>query len=783
MWDDDAMDVRSFFRDVTSDRRYRNQLVHVRRIDPRPPRYGQPQTPLPQPLLAVLRRERILRLYTHQAAAVDAVTGGNDVVVVTGTASGKTLCYNLPIVSALHADPAVRAMYLFPTKALTQDQHAALRRWAEQAELGGCLIPAVYDGDTPSHNRAKIRNTASIVLTNPDMVHVGILPYHGKWHRFLRQLRYLVIDELHSYRGIFGSHVAGVLRRLLRMCEHYGSRPQIICSSATIANPLELAERLTGRAMTLIDDDGSPRGCKYFALWNPPFLADDPVSRRSANIEAVELLTELVRRRTQTIVFAKSRIAAELVYKYAVEALSDEGDLARRIKPYRGGYLPTERRQIEADLFAGRLLAVSSTNALELGIDVGALDAAILVGFPGTICSTWQQAGRAGRATRDSLVVLVAYNEPIDQYLMRHQEYLFGASHEHSVIDPFNPHILAAQLSCACFEKPLSSADEAYFGPLTEQVAEVFAEEGQMKAIDGRHYWTSSEMPARGVSLRLISNDTYAIADASQGGKVIGQVDSISAPELVYPQAVYLHEGESYLVRSLDTTAKVATVEPVQVDYYTQPVLASACRLGEASDAKPYRGGRVFFGPAEVTWQTTAFRKIKYYTMELIGQGALDLPAQQLSTTAFWWTLSHDMRQTLADAGHNPIEAMMGVRNLMLAALPSLAMCDRRDIAGIVDSSNLGEPTIIIYDRYPGGLGFAQRGYDLLETWLEMSDQIVRECPCQSGCPSCVGLPGLRPPIHRDPDLGSGYPVPDKQAAVMLLSMIRRVGNEGNLVE
>jgi DEAD/DEAH box helicase domain-containing protein len=560
------------------------------------------------------------------------------------------------------------------------------------------------------------------------------------------------------------------------MCEHYGSRPQIICSSATIANPLELAERLTGRAMTLIDDDGSPRGCKHFALWNPPFLADDAVSRRSANIEAVELLTELVRRRTQTIVFAKSRIAAELLYKYAVESLSGEGDLAQRIRPYRGGYLPSERRQIEEDLFAGRLLAVSSTNALELGIDVGALDAAILVGFPGTICSTWQQAGRAGRSSHDSLVILVAYNEPIDQYLMRHEEYLFGASHEHSVIDPFNPHILAAQLSCACFEKPLSAADEAYFGPLTQQVAQVFAEEGQMKAIDGRHYWTDSEMPARGVSLRLISNDTYAIADATQKGKVIGQVDSISAPELVYPQAVYLHEGESYLVKSLDTAAKVALVEPVQADYYTQPVLASACRLGEAAETKSYRGGRVFFGPAEVTWQTTAFRKIKYYTMELIGQGALDLPAQTLSTTAFWWTVSQEMREALADAGHNPIEAMMGVRNLMLAALPSLAMCDRRDISGIVDSSNLGTPTIIVYDRYPGGPGFAQRGYDLLETWLEMSDRIVRECPCQTGCPSCVGLPSLRPPIHHDPDLAGGYPVPDKQAAVMLLGLVRRAG-------
>jgi len=772
------MDARGFLRDVTSDRRYRNQLVAVRAIEARAARYAEPATALPEQLASLLRKEGIFRLYTHQAAAVDAAAEGKDVVVVTSTASGKTLCYNLPVAAAMLADPSVRAMYLYPTKALTQDQHGTLKRWSSCEGLKDVLIPAVYDGDTPSHNRARIRNSASVVLTNPDMLHVGMLPYHGKWHRFLRQLRYLVIDELHTYRGIFGSHVAGVLRRLLRMCEHYGGRPQIICSSATIANPIELAEKLTGRAMTLIDDDGSPRGRKYFALWNPPFLADDNVSRRSANVEAVNLLSELVRRRTQTIVFAKSRIAAELIYKYAAEALAKEGDLAERIRPYRGGYLPSERRQIEEELFAGRLLAVSATNALELGIDVGALDAAILVGFPGTICSTWQQAGRAGRTSQDSLVILVAYNEPVDQYIMRHQEYLFGASHEHSVIDPFNPHILASQVSCACFEKPLSPADQEYFGPLAYKVAEVLAEEGQTKAIDGRYYWTNSEMPARSVSLRMISNDTYSIADATQKGKVIGNVDSISAPELVYPQAIYLHEGESYLVRSLDTEGKVALVEPVEVDYYTQPVLASSCRLGSAGESKPYRGGRVHFGPASVTWQTAAFRKIKYYTMELVGQGELDLPAQTLETTAFWWTVAERMRRDLTDAGHNPIEAMMGVRNLMLAALPSLAMCDRRDISGIVDSSNLGEPTIVVYDRYPGGLGFAQRGYDLLSEWLEMADQIVRECPCAGGCPSCVGLPNLRAPIHHDPDLAGGYPVPDKAAAVMLMGMIKRAREE-----
>jgi len=768
-----AMDARSFIQDITSDRKYRNQVVHVRQIDARDARYSEPEHPVGESVRSVLRRDNVHRLYTHQAHAIDLVAQGRDVAIVTGTASGKTLCYNVPVISSLVADEETTAIYMFPTKALTQDQFSTLQRWASADELSEEIRPAVYDGDTPSHNRAHIRNKANIVLTNPDMLHVGILPYHGKWHEFLRNLRFVVVDELHVYRGIFGSHVAGVIRRLLRMCEHYGSRPQVITCSATIANPVELASKLTGRNMTLIDDDGSPRGRKYFALWNPPFLADDQVSRRSANIEAVELLSELVRRRAQTIVFGRARIVVELIYKYATEALKGQSDLAGRIRPYRGGYLPNERREIEQQLFNGKLLAVASTNALELGIDVGALDAAILVGFPSTICSTWQQAGRAGRGSQDSLVFLVAYNEPVDQYIMRHPEFLFGQPHEHGVIDPGNPHILAGQVSCACFEKPLTSSDEAYFGPLAEKVAGILAEDGQLRQIDGRYYWSCGEHPSKNVNLRTISNDTYTISDSSQSGKVIGNVDSISAPELVYPGAVYLHEGESYLVRSLDTEAKVARVEPAEVDYYTQPVLASSCRFAQADEGRNYLDGEVSFGPAEVTWQSTAFRKIKYYTMELVGQDKLDLPSQTLQTTAMWWSVSEQMLAGVKGAGYRPIEALMGVRNLMLAALPSLAMCDRRDIGGMVDSSNLGKPVVFIYDRYMGGLGFSQRGYELMDDWMSIAGTMVRECPCIGGCPSCVGLPNLRPAIHHDPDLGGGYPVPSKDATTLLLDLVR----------
>ena len=778
------MDAQRFITDVQCDKRYRGQVVRVETIPACEAQYAEPAEPLCETLASLLRRDHnIHQLYTHQAAALDAVAAGKDVVIVTATASGKTLCYNLPVVRSLLEDPSARAMYMFPTKALAQDQAGLLQRWASDPELKDALRPAVYDGDTPSHARTRIRNKASLILTNPDMLHVGILPYHGKWHEFLRNLKYVVIDEVHTYRGIFGSHVAGVLRRLMRLCEHYGSRPQIICSSATIANPVGLSSELTGREMTLIDNDGAPRGRKHFVLWNPPFVGEENVLRRSGNIEAVELLSRLVKDNTQAIVFTRSRVAAELIYKYAADNLAYEkkADLAERIRPYRGGYLPTERREIEKALFSGQLLGVVATNALELGIDVGALDAALLVGFPGTICSTWQQAGRAGRASQDSLVVLIAYEDPIDQFLMRHPDYLFAASHEHAVVDPANPHILSGQLSCACFEKPLTDADAVNFGPLVHQVAQIHADDGEMKQIDDRYYWSSSEYPAKSTNLRVMGNDTYAIADVSgEGGhRVIGQVDSISAPELVYPNAVYLHEGQSYVVRELDVEAKIAHVEPVAVDYYTQPVLASHCRLDQADEKRPWRGGELQFSPADVTWQTIAFKKIKYYTMEMVGQTELDLPSQTLSTTACAWDVGDLIRQRLIQDGYNPYQGLLGVRNLMLAALPSLAMCDRRDIGGIVDSSNLGVPVIVIYDRYPGGLGFAQKGYELTDTWLQMCAEIVRSCPCREGCPSCVGLANLRPAIHGDPDLGNtSSPVPDKNAALLLLYLLEQAVEE-----
>ncbi len=848
------MNVEAFLARLKSGRHYRGQIAHARPLPARTAEYRTPRTPLPEALRRLLQAEGIEQLYAHQADAYDAVCGGQDVVIATGTASGKSLCFHLPVLAQLAADPDRRALFLFPAKALAYDQLGNLERMVEAAGLAEVARPGCYDGDTPTHKRPGIRRNATILLSNPDMLHQSILPYHAKWAGFLARLRFVVLDEIHTYRGIFGSHVAGVVRRLLRLCGHYGAEPQFVCCSATLGNPRELAERLTGREMVLIDRDGSPRGRRWFVLWNPPWLSEPEqergagaadagvgrgsregipagrgarrdartsvadlgarrdsrtsdgasgarrdsrtsgsrtsesgssglcvprqdgssgvrVSRRSANVEAQELMQALVEEGAGTITFTKARVVAELIYKYVTEALQRRRpDLARRIRPYRGGYLPLERREIEEKLFSGELLGVCSTSALELGIDVGSLDASILVGFPSTFCSLWQQAGRAGRRQDESLSILIAYDDPVDQYLMRNPEFLFGRPLEHAVIDPQNPHILAAQLGCAAFELSLTADDLAAFGDLAPEVARVLVEEQKLRHTADRYYWHESEFPAAQTNLRTISNATYAIMDVTDGrNEVIGQVDSISAPELVYPEAIYMHQGESYIVRELDQAARLARVERLEADYYTQPVLADECRLGQERLSGECLGGRRFFGDVTVKWQTIAFRKFKLYTLELIGQTVLDLPAQQVNTTGLWLQPPEHALRAARDAGGKVHEALSGTRNLLVVALPSLAMCDRYDIGGVVNSAQLGVSTIILFDRYEGGVGYARHGYECCAELLRMAYELVASCPCTDGCPACVAPPLLRVAIHQDPDLGHGYAIPDKRATTALL--------------
>ena len=729
--------------------------------------------PLPNdldPMLAsALVATGVTALYRHQAEAWEAARRGENVVVTTGTASGKSLAYHLPILETLLREPGSVALYLFPTKALAQDQLRGLTRLAEAVpQLRRAVTAGTYDGDTPGHTRRRFREQGNAILTNPDMLHQGILPYHSRWSRVFSNLKYVVVDEVHTYRGIFGSHVANVLRRLKRVAHHYGANPRFLLSSATIRNPGELAERLLGEPVEVVNEDGAPRGPKLFAFWNPRIESGD--GRGSTSVEAERILVSLMRRDVQSIVFTRSRVAAELIYRYARERLDrDHKGLAEKLSPYRGGYLPEERRAIERRLFDGDLKGVISTNALELGIDVGSLDAAILVGFPNTIASTWQQAGRAGRSCEPALAVVVAYDDPIDQYLMRHPEYFFSQSPESAVLDPENPYVLASQLACAAYELPLTAEDEAQFGARAPEIAALLEEDGSLKSLDGSRYWSSTDYPAGRVNLRTISDDTFTIVDGGRNNAVLATVDSISAPELVYPEAIYLHEGDTYFVRELDQAQKIAYVERREVDYYTQPVLDTRLRLLDTRETKRWNGAEVGLGTADVSWATVAFKKIRFRSLDAIGYHPLDLPRQNLETVALWFRPEDGVRAQVRIAGLNPHEAMSGLRNLLITLLPLHVMCDRPDLGGILDSSNLGDPAIFLYDRYPGGLGYAERGYVLVEDLMSAAHRMVEECPCEMGCPSCVGLPVLRPAQQQDYDLHGGWPIPNKAATELLL--------------
>lgn len=806
------MDVAEFLSDLKNDARYAGQLVHVERIAERPGRHADPARPLPDELVRMLAGIGIERLYDHQAEALDLARAGRDWVVVSGTASGKTLCYNLPILESCLTHPEARALYLFPTKALAQDQlRGQLELLSGDSELARRIRPGVYDGDTPTAQRRRMKAEANLILSNPDMLHASILPVHPKWSRFFSELRYVVLDEVHTYRGILGAHVACVLRRLLRICEHYGSRPVFLAASATIANPGELTSRLIGREVEVVSRDGSPRGRKYFALWNPLITDRDSLARSSATDDAVWIMARAMRAGAQTLAFTRTRQATELVNRYVQEVFNQEGSpLARQVRAYRGGYLPNERREIEQELFAGRLRGVAATNALELGIDIGSLDITLLVHYPGTIAGTWQQAGRSGRRHEESLTILLAGNDPVDQYLLRHPDYFFAQSPEHAVVDPENPYVLANHLKAAAFEIPLDSHAIGGWGKLAADVATILQHGGELSRIDDVYYFRGVQNPAQQISLRHMSDNTFSIVLRRPGGnerakepiaagrlsgevshrrrdraarhqdrppcpdhEVIANVDAISAPELIYPQAVYLHNGQSYFVRELDWEGKVAYVERHEMDYYTQAVLDSHVDITRSSAQRPLLAtAHLAYGEVDVNWKTIGFKKIKFSTRENVGFGTVDLPAQRLPTTAFWLTPADAVRSQLKQAGHRTSEGLCGLRNLAVVALPMVAMCDSRDVSGVVDSKNLGQSSLIVYDRYPGGLGYCEKGYARMETLLSICLQLVRECGCEDGCPSCVGLPNLRPAIHSDPDLMRGYPIPNKAATVFLLELL-----------
>jgi DEAD/DEAH box helicase domain-containing protein len=729
-------------------------VVHVEPLPPRAPRYADPARPLPPPLREALERKGIGRLYLHQALAVDAVRAGESVVVTTSTASGKTLCYTLPVLERILQDPRTRALYVYPTKALAQDQLDELR------SLGLRLWAGIYDGDTPPRDRPYIRDTAQILLTNPDMLHMGILPQHRRWAHVFENLRYVVLDDLHVYRGVFGSHVALVLRRLERICRAYGTQIQFICTSATLGNPGELAQRLLGRPARVISEDGAPRSARHFLLWNPPLDASG-LFRRSPYREAAELFCILIRHGVRTLVFAQTRRAVELIYRYAADRLP--ADLASRIQPYRAGYLPEDRREIERRLFAGELVGVVSTSALELGIDVGALDAVVLVGFPGTLASLEQRAGRAGR-TREGLVVLIALADALDQYLMRNPHFLFGRPVEAAVVDPQNPYLLADHLRCAAAELPLAEEDFRLFGDPAREVAEWLVERGELARRGGRLYWRGGRYPAAEVNLRSGGGGVIRIVD--ERGELLGTVEEARAVPQVHPGAIYLHRGETYEVQTLDLCQGVARVRWTAADHYTEARTTTDLFIHRECSRRPLGPAEASLYEVEVTTQVVEYACKRLETDQVLGVFPVDLPPQRLRTVAVGLDLPDDLADRVRRAGRDFAGGIHAVEHAAIGLLPLFSMCDRWDIGGVSDPLHpqTGRASIFVYDGYPGGMGFAERAYQVLEEWLEATLEAIRTCPCEDGCPCCV----------QSPKCGNGNQPLDKAAAILLLEALLR---------
>jgi DEAD/DEAH box helicase domain-containing protein len=695
---------------------------------------------LPEPLAAALRDRGIGALYTHQGAALDAARSGRHLVVVTPTASGKTLCYNLPVLERILRQPSARALYLFPTKALAQDQMVELGEMASRLPLK--LMIHTYDGDTPPGQRTAIREAGHIVLTNPDMLHTGILPHHTRWRRLFGGLEFVVIDELHTYRGLFGSQVANLIRRLKRICEFYGSSPRFLCASATIANPLDLAERLLEeRDIALVDRSGAPRGERRLVFYNPPLINRALGVRRSSLLEGCRIAAPLIKAGIQTICFCRSRVSVEVMLSYLQQSLAPRLDARRRIRGYRGGYLPLQRREIEHGLRTGEVHGVVSTNALELGVDIGSLQAAVLVGYPGTIASTWQQLGRAGRRS-GALAVFVAGSSPLDQFIVRHPEYFLAANPEEGLIDADNLLVQAGHLQAALFELPFGS-DESFGRAHVRGLLELFEEDGFASRSGGRWFWNRDSFPAEGIPLRRWAADNVVIVDCSGvRPEVIGEVDQFSAPTLVHEEAIYLHEGAQYHVDRLDWEEKKAYVRPVSVDYYTTALNSLSIKVLDrfaGADGALAGGGDLdrSHGEVKLTSLAAIFKKIRFHTQENIGSGPIRIPEQTLHTSAYWTTIA-----TPASGDRDRFEAgLQGIAHALRHVGSLRLMCDPRDLGSVAEvrSPFTERPTITVYEAYAGGVGYAARLYELHAQLIADAARLVAECPCADGCPSCTG--------------------------------------------
>ena len=747
------MDARGFIAGLSAQEGSETSLAHVEVLEARDPTL-EPVPEVPDLLRRRLALLGVEGLYPHQREALESLDAGRNVIVATGTASGKTLVYNLAFARTAISDEKRTALYLFPTKALARDQLRQVRALKLPQ-----VRAAVYDGDTPQAERPLIRRNANLVMTNPDMLHASILPGHPRWADFLLRLSLVVVDEAHVARGVFGSHVAMILRRLRRLVSHYGGQPQFVLASATIGNPADLAERLVGVPFEQVDRDASPRGEKLFVLWNPPLVDEELGRRRSAITEASWMLRDLVEQEVRTIAFCRSRRSAELVAEFARRELP--GGLKRRVKTYRAGYLAEERRQLERALASGELLGLAATTALELGIDVGSLDAALLAGYPGTRASLWQQAGRAGRRSDSSLAMLIAQDDPLDQYLVQHPTDLFQKPPEAAVVDPTNPYVLEPHLACAAREQPMTEEEVGAFGEGAPEAVERLIGRGELFWRRGLLYHRGRESPHRRVDVRSASGSLFAIVD-EETGALLGTVDEARAFWHVHPGAVYLHQGEQYEVGDLDLERKVALVTKSSADYYTQTRDLTDVDVLRVMDQGAIGDVPALFGEVKVTRQVVGFQRKLSSTQEVLDEVGLDLPPQTLVTKALWWILP---KRLLLRARITP--AMLpgtahATEHAAIGLLPLVATCDRWDVGGLSTPfhPDTGAPTIFIYDGYPGGAGIAERGYESGRRLLEATFEAVRLCPCSKGCPSCV----------QSPKCGNGNEPLDKQGAVALLA-------------
>ena len=739
-----------------------DSITAIKHIPARQGRYMAYPSDVHPALIKALQEKGFSRLYTHQNLSWQLIKEGKNIVIVTPTASGKTLCYNLPVLDSILKNPSARAIYMFPTKALSQDQRAELDETIK-------LLPEeiriyTYDGDTPQDARKAIRARGHIILTNPDMLHAGILPHHTKWIKLFENLQYVVIDELHNYRGIFGSHLANILRRLKRIANFYGASPQFILSTATISNPLEMAEKITEEPVSLVDENGAPQGEKYFVFYNPPVVNKFLGIRRSYVNESRRVASIFLKNGLQTIVFAQSRLITEVLVTYLKEDIEKTIQQKGLIRGYRGGYLPLKRREIEKKLREGKIRGVVSTNALELGIDIGSLDVAVLAGYPGTITSTWQMAGRAGRKSGKSAAVLVGTSSPLGQFIINNPDYFFSKNPENALINPDNLSILVSHIECAAFELPFVEGEK--FG--SQEIGEILkflVDEKLVHFSKGKWFWTSDAYPADGVNLRSISSDNFVVVNTTEKSKAIAEVDFSSALTALHPKAIYLCEGEQYFVENLDFEQRKAYVKKTDVDYYTDAIDYTKIRILDSFDQKNLGKCDISHGEVHVATQVVGFKKIKCHTMENVGSGDLSLPQNEMHTTAYWLTIPSQIFHSLSFASEEKINGLFGLTYCLHHVSPLFMMCDLRDVGVSVGDNSTGksvpprdirqktshkedkdifsdidfEPNIFIFDNFPGGIGLSPSLFDLEKELLKQCLKTIATCPCKEGCPSCVG--------------------------------------------